>query len=94
NEIIRDFLKKFLVITISILIFLLLLLFIFIFFPSFKSGFLDRNIMISSIATILGGYLGFVGASIGIIGTYGAFYLGINKEKHQKISTSYQVMYY
>ncbi|EGT3709104.1 hypothetical protein E1H24_20245 (plasmid) [Clostridioides difficile] len=94
NEIIRDFLKKFLVITISILIFLILLLFIFIFFPSFKSGFLDRNIMISSIATILGGYLGFVGASIGIIGTYGAFYLGINKEKHQKISTSYQVMYY
>lgn len=82
------------VLTLIMLAILLIALELSIFFPSVEWGWLDRNTLITTFATIIGGFFGFIGASIGIIGTYGAFYLGVNKEKHQRISTSYQVMYY
>ncbi|MCR8745228.1 hypothetical protein [Romboutsia lituseburensis] len=72
------------VLTLVMLAILLIALELSIFLPSVEWGWLDRNTLITTFATIIGGFFGFIGASIGIIGTYGAFYLGVNKEKEKE----------
>lgn len=72
------------ILTLVILAILLIVLELSIFLPSVEWGWLDRNTLITTFATIIGGFFGFIGASIGIIGTYGAFYLGVNKEKEKE----------
>lgn len=55
-----------------------------VFCPSVEWAWVDRSTLITTFATILGGFFGFISAAIGIIGTYGAFYLGANKEKEKE----------
>lgn len=94
NDNARQMINTLTVSTVVIINVLLISLVLSIFLPSVEWGWIDRNTLITTVATIIGGFFGFIGAAIGIIGTYGAFYLGINKEKQQRISTSYQIMYY
>lgn len=72
------------IVTLVIITSVLIALELSIFLPSVEWGWLDRNTLITTFATILGGVFGLLGASIGIIGTYGAFYLGIHKEKEKE----------
>lgn len=65
-------------------IILLLILGCFMFAPGVKNGILDRDTMITMTATIMSGFLGVTGALIGVMGTYGAFYLGVEKEREEK----------
>lgn len=73
------------VLTLIIISFLLIGLELSIFYPDVKWGWIERSTLITAFATILGGFFGFMSAAIGIIGTYGAFYLGANKEKEKEL---------
>lgn len=72
------------ILTLVIITIVLIGLELSIFLPSFEWGWLDRNTLITTFATILGGVFGLLGAAIGIIATYGAFYLGVHKEKEKE----------
>lgn len=87
--------------TLSILSILLILLVLSTFIPSIAWGWLDRNTLITTVATIIGGFFGFIGSAIGIIGTYGGFYLGEKKAKDiqeaeykRNVDRAYQATYY
>lgn len=94
NKVIKKHIKLMLWGAVGVLIFLIVILLGFIFIPSVSWGWLDRNTMISSISSIIGGFIGFAGAILAVIGTYGAFYLQVKKEKDERLYKSYQAMYY
>lgn len=93
NDNIRKMINTLTVSTAVVVVTLLISLVLSIFFPSFEWGWVDRNTLITTIATIMGGFFGFIGAAIGVIGTYGAFYLGANSEK-QKEESHKKIMLY
>lgn len=84
NKSVEEAINKIVILTLVIIAILLISLELSVFLPVFEWGWIDRGVLITSFATILGGFLGFVGALIGVIGTYGAFYLGDKKEKEDK----------
>lgn len=94
NKVIKKHIKLMLCGSVGVLIFLIVILLGFIFLPSVSWGWLDRDTMISSVSSIIGGFIGFAGAILAVIGTYGAFYLQVKKEKDERLSKSYQAMYY
>lgn len=66
----KSIIKKFLNWSVGILIALVMILLCSIFGLEFDWGIVDRDILISVVPTVLGGYFGFVGAIIGIMGAY------------------------
>lgn len=77
--------KRIVKICIVIFFILMSILLCFVFIPQFKWEWLDRNYMISSTCTLIGGFFGLIGALIGVVGTYGAFYLEVEEEKRKKL---------
>lgn len=77
----------------NIFIILIIILLCFIFVPSFEWGWLDRNTMISSISTLIGGGFGLIAGIIGIMATYGAFYLGVRKEKEKEFNHKKEMLF-
>ena len=73
------------ILTLVTISFLLVGLELSMFLPDVEWGWLERSTLVTTFATILGGFFGFMSAAIGIIGTYGAFYLGANKEKEKEL---------
>lgn len=94
NKNVKKMINTLTIFTVIVLTILLILLELSIVLPSFNWEVVDRNTLITSIATIIGGFFGFIGAAIGVIGTYGAFYLGVKKEQEKEIKLSYQLIYY
>lgn len=84
NDDIEEIVKDGISIVKSIFIILIIVLLVFILGPSFDSGWLDRGVMISSISTLIGGFFGLVAGIVGIVGTYGAFYLGVKEERKKE----------
>lgn len=66
----KNIIKKFLNGSVGILVALVIILLCSIFGLEFDWGIVDRDILIAVVPTILGGYFGFVGAVIGIMGAY------------------------
>ncbi|MBN8047283.1 hypothetical protein J0A94_05535 [Paraclostridium bifermentans] len=93
NDNIRKTVNILTISTLTVVVTLLTSLVLSIFLPSVEWGWVDRNTLITTIATIMGGFFGFIGAAIGVIGTYGAFYLGANSEK-QKEENHKKIMLY
>lgn len=83
DEEFKCIIKKFLNWSVGILIILVIILLCSIFGPEFEWGIVDRDILISVVPTVLGGYFGFVGAIIGIIGAYFMLKEQLNNEVKQ-----------
>lgn len=66
----EDIIKKFLNGSVAILVALVIILLCSIFGLEFDWGILDRDILISVVPTVLGGYFGFVGGVVGIVCAY------------------------
>ena len=66
----KNIINKFLNWSVGILIALVIILLCSIFGLEFDWGIVDRDILISVVPTVLGGYFGFVGSVIGIMGAY------------------------
>ena len=78
------YIKRFINLMLSILMVLLIIIVVPIVI-GYVRKIIDGKYIIDIAATVLSGYLGLFGAVIGVIGTYGAFYLGIRKEKAKEI---------
>lgn len=65
-----------------IFLILLLLLIIAMFGKSFENGYIERELLVNTIATIFSGYLGIIGVLIGIWGTYLMFIVQKEDEKN------------
>lgn len=65
-----------------IFLILLLLLIIAMFGKSFENGYIERELLVNTIATIFSGYIGIIGVLIGIWGTYLMFIVQKEDEKN------------
>lgn len=83
NKDIKDIIEWAIKICKYIFFVMIIILLGFIFIPSVKVGWLDRNTMISSVSTLIGGLFGLIAGIIGIVATYGAFYIGVKTEKEK-----------
>lgn len=83
NKDIRDIIEWAINICKYIFLVMVLILLGFMIIPSAKWGWLDRNTMISSVSTLIGGLFGLIAGIIGIVATYGAFYIGVKTEKEK-----------
>lgn len=83
NKDIKDIIEWAINICKYIFLVMVIILLGFMFIPSAKWGWLDRNTMISSVSTLIGGLFGLIAGIIGIVSTYGAFYIGVKTEKEQ-----------
>lgn len=70
DEGIKKIIKQFMNWSVVILIVLVIILLCSIFGLEFDRGIVDRDILIAVVPTVLGGYFGFVGSVIGIMGAY------------------------
>lgn len=81
NEDIKNIIEWSIKVCRNLFIVMIVILLGFICIPSFEWGWIDRNTMISSVSTLIGGLFGLIAGVIGIVATYGAFYIGVKTEK-------------
>ena len=83
DEKFKNIIKKFLNWSVGILVALVIILLCSIFGLEFDWGIVDRDILIAVVPTILGGYFGFVGAVIGVLGAYLVLKKQLNAEEEK-----------
>lgn len=83
NKDIKDIIEWAIRVCRNLFIVMIIILLGFICIPSANWGWLDRNTMISSVSTLIGGLFGLIAGVIGIVATYGAFYIGVKTEKEK-----------
>lgn len=71
-------------ITVMIIGMLLIGLELSIFLPSYEWGWINRSDLLTVFATLLAGCIGLIGVVMGVISTYGAFYLGKAEQEEEK----------
>lgn len=93
NEVYRNIIKRFLNASALIIIILLIVLLCSILGVEFKYGFLDRDVLIAVVPTILGGYLGFLGSIVGIMGAFFMYQYQKDKEEESKKQIACKTLY-